>query len=768
LNHKILIWGIIALMIIPFLTENVFAGYCTTVVGDYIQDTNSSIQSQDYFYDRDTGFKFSLNDESKTYGNFTAYTTCSDYQTRENEVVLVHGHYKNIHSVLGYNLCLEDLENPSHDISEQIIINSSKITYFEDGLGDDSAEALKMAIEIGAVQYKIFTDTVPLKNIYVENYEGNISRVIDKVYHGKIVLFGEEYYIKKIENTTRIYLAKGEVKEVTNTSFASDYNGYQFKIDNLIYGSQYNVSGVVLDVKKPNGTIVQVEVNESSNAVVDEIEIAGVYAEEWALGKSGQFIVYDLSTQVILDDGEEFVIGGKTYEDWVVRFDTLDNCTGSECVYNEDTEEWECNIPECDHSEYERMGNSTRALLKDITIKYEHNLDGDEALGIDESLSFPNLFKLTFKGYLDNNFTEGACSGLGDDNILLERGDENYSMVLTLTADDSNKYSRVRLDNGPFIRNDLFIAGGNLYKFDSYSVDGDENTVDVILVSELGNSTVELTNMILFCSDDVEEVNSTATRAACGGDILFRELALVNALDSGGDFDQDVIFPVDPEDIYIKQNVTSLGGRRDVLFALGYAIIVNAGFADNFDNGTPPTLAVKGDLVGNFSRFYTDDYNLNMNVYTTNDTEANDYLSYESIVNFTTADGDVAIHMYDRARVSSDDLDYDNSLVFGSLILDTDDDAMLIVPKGGDIFTIDRAASERIYVVDVCHPTKNVDATYFIGTSEQEIFICDLAGDYWPCDEVELSEVVSLITLWIGDEASLREVVALINAWASD
>jgi hypothetical protein len=45
--------------------------------------------------------------------------------------------------------------------------------------------------------------------------------------------------------------------------------------------------------------------------------------------------------------------------------------------------------------------------------------------------------------------------------------------------------------------------------------------------------------------------------------------------------------------------------------------------------------------------------------------------------------------------------------------------------------------------------------------------VCNLKGDYSPCDDVTLSEVVSLINLWADYQASLSEVVELINAWAA-
>lgn len=47
-----------------------------------------------------------------------------------------------------------------------------------------------------------------------------------------------------------------------------------------------------------------------------------------------------------------------------------------------------------------------------------------------------------------------------------------------------------------------------------------------------------------------------------------------------------------------------------------------------------------------------------------------------------------------------------------------------------------------------------------------EMVSCTLAGDYPPCDDVTLSEVVGLINLWSSTNAELDEVVDLINKWA--
>jgi hypothetical protein len=44
---------------------------------------------------------------------------------------------------------------------------------------------------------------------------------------------------------------------------------------------------------------------------------------------------------------------------------------------------------------------------------------------------------------------------------------------------------------------------------------------------------------------------------------------------------------------------------------------------------------------------------------------------------------------------------------------------------------------------------------------------CTIAGDYPPCGEITLSEVITYINEWVIGEASLSDVVALINAWAT-
>jgi len=50
--------------------------------------------------------------------------------------------------------------------------------------------------------------------------------------------------------------------------------------------------------------------------------------------------------------------------------------------------------------------------------------------------------------------------------------------------------------------------------------------------------------------------------------------------------------------------------------------------------------------------------------------------------------------------------------------------------------------------------------------SDENDYVCPLAGDDPPCGDVTLQEVVFDINLWADGETEVGEVVALINAWS--
>lgn len=677
-------------------------------VGAYVQDENAGSQTLENFYDDRRGFSFDV-DGSKTSeyekGDFMSYTMSCE-TTKAEAGVLMTGSYKNIHCLFCHNLCMESLENPAHDMKEKITVNASLIKYYEDGLGEDGSEALKMSIGKNAIKYTVKTDYIPLKKIVDKDGE-----ILDFEYRGKMLLFGEEYYVKDVDKN-KIYLSKGKVlDDVTSEGFTAEYKGYKFKVDHLIYAAEYQVAGILLDVQKPDGTIVQVQISKMANGLVDNIELAGVYAEEAAALQSAQLIAYDLDTQVILEDGEDLKMGGKTYEDWEVKFTKIDKCSDDS---------------NCDIDEYDEMDeDSSEALLKQVDITYTKKLDGDEALEKDESLAFPNKFKLTFKGYMDRDYREIPCSGAGEGNIVVERGDSPYQMIISFTGNDNNRYNKVRMDEGPFKKGDLFLMNKMVYKFASYSVDKKtsgidaDDQIDLKLDPQIRGTMLEINDMQRYCNPKSDSYNSlTYTGAACGDDdIKVRLLALTDAMDDDRptEYDNDDDLELDPTKLYIKADAVTVGSKKfDVIY---YDSDKTIFFAEDFTGDGTDTLKVNGDLIGTFDDFDTDGYDLKMSVTTTAGT-GEDLLDFESIVVFETADGDVTIDMYDREH--DDDDDYENSLVFESQTLDEDRDTVLIVPEGGDKFTVDWGSDNRIDAVEICHPVDKVDATYFIGTDEEE------------------------------------------------
>jgi hypothetical protein len=141
-------------------------------------------------------------------------------------------------------------------------------------------------------------------------------------------------------------------------------------------------------------------------------------------------------------------------------------------------------------------------------------------------------------------------------------------------------------------------------------------------------------------------------------------------------------------------------------------------------------------------------------------------------------------------------------------------DPMIITPYGGDNFTLRWGSDGKLNSLVLCHPQDHLDATYFLGTTENSItsttttssttipttttlptttlpsttapttttqatitsttsttttsvLQCNLPGDYPPCNEVTLSEVINAINKWVTGELKLSEIVTLINAWAT-
>lgn len=713
--------------------------------GDYIQDDNpdeaydgGDLNATKLFYDDTKGFYFPGESDGKTYarGDFTQYALACDQQTRTEAGVLLEGTYNNIHCLFCKTLCVEGLKNPSHEMAEKIWINTATMRYYEEGLGDDDAEALKLAVGKNAIKYIVETGFIPLSDMKLEG-EGAFA---DFEYRGKIIFMGKEYYVKDIDGK-KIYLAEGKVlDDITSEGYTSEFHGYKFKIDHLIYSGEYTVAGILLDVEKPDGTIVQTQISKMANGVVDDLEIAGVYAEAAGAVESASIIVYDLATQVVLEDDKDLTLGGVKYDGWDVEWsDFKGTCDDGPGGLGWDS----VDLDDCEIDAYEDVDKD---VLGKIEVTYTKELKGKNALEKDESLNFPSQFMLTFKGYMTSNFKEVECSG-GDEAILLERGPDVHSLVLSYTASDGNRYDEVRLDEGPFEVGDVFMWEGQPWefektKFDTTSANRSEWTVDVTLKPLISGSKRKIT-----LNKDCDE-----TEDMCGT-ITVRKIALLDAMKepvSDGQYKNDEDVELDDADLY-------MGTYGD--FTLIYDDSTDTLVFSEEDDSL---LTINPDMVGKVYNFDTDvkltmelmwecDFQDDVNASSANSecdlnsdsTTGTNINDDDLLVVFRSGDEDeedVVVDMTDRGYSEDRSVYYKNSVKYYEefdntnetdnkahivVELDEDVDTTLITPFVGATYTIDWGVDNKIDSVSICHPKKAVDATVFLGIGEEETTIED-------------------------------------------
>ena len=403
-----------------FLSCALNAGAAVGAIGDYVQDTVRAENLND-LYDPLLGLHF---DGSYVYekGDFSSYTWTGNTVTETEAGLLSEGIYENLHSLLCYkNL---SLQNPSHNMKEQIVIDSSKLSYYEPGAHSNCSTSLQLTIPKNSVSYRIYTDYIPMKRISKDtSANGCVGEecYIDFEYRGKILFLGEEYFVRDVVGNDKIYIDKGMVFDnISNAGYSAPYKGYKFKVEHIISSSSYGCTGILIDVQRPDGSVVQVQASGYANGVVDGLEIMGVDWETAGSLEEASIIVYDLSTEILLQDGEDLEIGGDFMTDWQIMFDTADNCIDD---------------ANCSIGEYDAMDSySTDSLLRSITISYNHDLDGVEALGVNETLVFPGSFRLRFRGYLHQNFRDVSCPAVGPVYASYFIGTKEPGMPLATTT----------------------------------------------------------------------------------------------------------------------------------------------------------------------------------------------------------------------------------------------------------------------------------------------------------------------------------------------
>ena len=63
------------------------------------------------------------------------------------------------------------------------------------------------------------------------------------------------------------------LRDLSSEDYSSEFKGYKFKIDHLVYSDEYHIEGILLDVEKPDGAVIQVQITENSDGLVDNLNL---------------------------------------------------------------------------------------------------------------------------------------------------------------------------------------------------------------------------------------------------------------------------------------------------------------------------------------------------------------------------------------------------------------------------------------------------------------------------------------------------------------
>jgi len=686
------------------------------------------------FYNENEGLNFTLSggvqQQTYTRGEFISYSLACNQQERTESGILKKATYNNIHCLFCETLCLSSLENPEHTMEESIYIDYNKLKWYEAGLGKDDAEKLSLKVQSRAVMYILDANYIPMNKIM--DATSGTQNEIDFEWRGQFILFGEEYYTKNIQGLNKIYLAKGKIlDDISSEGYTSEYMGYKFKIDHLIYSEEYKVAGILLDVEKPDGTVVQTQISKMANGIVDDIEIAGVYAEEADAVATASIIVYDTTTNVLLEDGKDMELGGEVKKYWKVTMTVIPVETTS-----------------IDISDYNDalVGD----VLSNITVEYRHTIE----LGVGESLDFPSTYKLQFVGFRTTDYVESPCTGAGEGDVKVER-EGKYRGLISFTGDDGQRYNGVYIDQGPFSRGDKFVFNGLVYEYDEASEPTNEPTHMKVTLKDLLNGGKVTQTLNAVGTDTVSPAGSTtftlktyAFENYRSNDEDLPEVNIdVNANDSdvflgalpGEGTANAPMMLYDGGDLYIVINETN--GAVEPLGTINVSNIgttLNGAFI-----GINQYAFGGGDGDASLSKFQMDDQTLDVTVVNENSTDLNSDRrgnADDRLISFENGDNEfIVVDFYDRNFNDSSDTYYSEGVWTSSVAAlitapwthtgsgaadyamkwENEQDTVAILPEGGTTATIDYGGARQAEAVTVCQPKKHVAATVYLGTSEQ-------------------------------------------------
>ncbi|MFZ2455926.1 MAG: hypothetical protein WAX07_05575 [Candidatus Altiarchaeia archaeon] len=256
-------------------------------------------------------------------------------------------------------------------MTEGVIFDQSKISLTSSGV----------FLQSGAVTYYATLGYIPAPD---RLWNSSHDKCIDYTYRGKIILFGEEYYVRDIDSPGFIQASKGIILEnVSNQSFSATAYGYRFRVDEILDRCSEEgfcwLAGANFSVLKPNGSTVGIDTYDIQDAIIDNrIEVSLIEMEYTSSNyKKASIIVYDITNNIVLDNGYPLEMEGGIKAGWTVGISSKAQPFGS----------W-MNIPEYSGIE------GGQYLFVNATIRYTTPL----TLNMSSYLALPAAYKVVSDG----------------------------------------------------------------------------------------------------------------------------------------------------------------------------------------------------------------------------------------------------------------------------------------------------------------------------------------------------------------------------------
>ncbi len=583
---------------------------------------------------------------------------------------------------LCYDIC-QETKHPDHEMEESILVDGTKVKYYEEGLGCESkAESLKMKLDCGALQYTVDLGGIPAADIT----EGD--NLIDGNYRGKMLFMGSnEYFVNDLDKTY-IVLAKGEKLQISSAGATEptlpQLQGYKFKLLKTIQANGKD-AGVIMEIEKPDRTTVQATASKQAGASLGtdanghKIQIQAYQV----MGNEASIIAYDMSTQYRLENN-------KKQDGWRVKINNA-----------------KCNNVGID--DYSVTNAANKYCLTNLTLTQEDA----QILNKGDTVYFPTkAVKFSFDGFKDEDFGDPTCSG-GSDKIKIETSD-NRKVILSFTTRDGERLNNVRLDEGGYELDELFLIGNTVYKFrGTENINNDENRTKLLLtdVSNANDFEVILTKLNTgFTGFNYTYFDrySASMENPCSP-----PCSTFNAMVLG-------------KRAYFHEGKLWMDARTDSRIGLNDITLTDiqndncqATLTTLFENG----LNQNGETTNNNSddqilvfqgcgedKTYIDFYDTNRKARGTGD--------YQTSVKITGTDTSPVAN---TSCLGSGIVCHNSTSLGFEGVLKYSEDTKLWSPRGADLFTVTNYGSDKqVKAVEICHPTKKTYVTYFLGKEKIE------------------------------------------------